>query len=152
MRFVSLLVCALSISLLGTAAACGVFDPVAGEKPKQLAVEGQCGCLAGFYTCENVEPSGKIYRGMASITRKDDVYNVQWMAGGAMFQGIGIRQGDSFAVSWLAPGPQGGIVHGVNLYRVEKGPRLVGRYAASSGPGVLATERLTFLKEIEPED
>lgn len=117
----------------------------------RLKLEPQAGDLAGYYTCKGVEqhgPAVKEYAGIVAIERKGEVYLVQWLAGGSALAGIGIRQGEYFAVSWAQSGPMGSM-KGVNLYRVEKGPRLVGRWASLPGPGTLQSETLTFLKEID---
>ncbi len=45
-----------------------------------------------------------------------------------------------------------GLVRGVNLYRIEPGPRLVGRWATLPGPGYMQNESLTFLKDLEEEE
>jgi hypothetical protein len=95
---------------------------------------------------------GKTYSGIAVIAKKGEVYLVTWMIGsGSAFSGLGIRQGNTLAVSWALAGERG-MVRGVNLYRIESGPRLVGRWATLPGPGVLHSETLTFLKAIDDND
>ena len=54
-------------------------------------------------------------------------------------------------MSWAIPNERG-MVRGVNLYRIEAGPRLVGRWATVPGPGVMQSETLTFLKGLEAEE
>ena len=108
--------------------------------------------ITGYYTCKGQEAGGKTYSGVAVITKKGDVYLVQWMIGtGSTFSGLGIRQGNTLAVSWAIPNERG-LIRGVNLYRIEPGPRLNGRWATVPGPGVLQSETLTFLKSIEDEE
>jgi hypothetical protein len=108
--------------------------------------------ITGYYTCKGQEAAGKSYTGIAAITKKSDIYLVQWMVGsGSGFSGIGIRQGNNLAVSWSLQSERG-TVRGVNLYRIETGPRLVGRWATLPGPGVMQTETLTFLKAMEEEE
>ena len=51
----------------------------------------------------------------------------------------------------MLPGERG-TIRGINLYKIEAGPRLVGRWATLPGPGYLQNETLTFLKAAEPED
>lgn len=109
------------------------------------------GDISGYYSCNGKEGVGKNYTGVAFITKKNDAYIVQWMIGtGAAFFGVGIRDGDTLAVSWAIPGDKG-VVRGVNLYRIETGPRLVGRWTAFPGDGQLRTETLTFLKRLGEE-
>lgn len=124
-------------------------DPMPKAK---VAPTDEIGNLDGYYTCKGVELGGKTYNGICVIARKNDIYVVQWMIGASStFSGIGIRQGNNLAVSWIIPGDKG-IVRGVNLYRIESGPRLTGRWATIPGPGILQSETLTFLKALDPED
>ena len=123
----------------------------AGAKVKPAAVDDVAE-ITGYYICKGQEAAGKTYSGVAVITKKGDVYLVQWMVGsGSGFSGIGLRQGNSLAVSWTLQSERG-MVRGVNLYRIETGPRLTGRWATLPGPGVLQSETLTFLKSIEEDD
>ncbi len=112
----------------------------------------EAGDISGYYTCKGSEGLGKNYSGIAVITKKRDVYLIQWVigAGGGYF-GVGIRQGDTLAASWAIPGDKGGVVRGVNLYRIEPGPRLIGRWTAIPGDGAVKTETLTFLKRLDEE-
>jgi hypothetical protein len=115
-------------------------------------VPQQVGDISGYYTCKGVEASGKPYSGVAVVVKKNDVYLVQWMVGGgSTFSGVAIRQGDTFAASWAMPSDRG-IIRGVNLYRIESGPRLVGRWASSPGPGLVQNETLTFLKKLDHDE
>lgn len=111
--------------------------------------------IQGYFICKGQEVGGKSYTGVAVITRKNDVYVVQWVIGsGSTFTGIGIRQGNTLATSWAIPGERG-IVRGVNIYRIDvtsTGPRLVGRWASLPGPGALQSETLTFLKNSDEEE
>jgi hypothetical protein len=69
---------------------------------------------------------------------------------GSTFLGIGVRQGQSLSASWAMPGEKG-LIRGVNMYRIEPGPRLVGRWATLPGPGVQQQETLTFLKNLDDD-
>jgi hypothetical protein len=112
----------------------------------------EIGDLSGYYTCVGKEGPGKTYTGVAVITKKNDVYVVQWIIGiGAGFIGVGIREGDSLACSWAIGDSKGVVVRGINLYRIESGPRLVGRWTAFPGDGSIRTETLTFLKRLGEE-
>jgi hypothetical protein len=107
--------------------------------------------IAGYYTCRGREANGKPYTGIAVITKAKEIYVVQWTIGvGSTFVGVGIRQGNTLAVSW-AQGADKGVVRGINLYRIEKGPMLNGRWATLPGDGTLKTETLTFLKRLGEE-
>jgi len=108
--------------------------------------------ISGYYVCKGQEAAGKNYTGVAVITKKADIYIVQWMVGtGSGFSGIGIRQGNTLAVSWTLQNANG-MVRGVNLYRIDSGPRLTGRWATLPGPGVMQSETLTFLKGLDEDD
>ena len=52
----------------------------------------------------------------------------------------------------LLKGDLRGVVRGVNLYKIEPGPRLIGRWASMPGPGRLQDEILTYLKPLDPEE
>ena len=112
------------------------------------ALQEEVGDISGYYTCKGQEVGGKTYNGIALVAKKNDVYVIQWMvAGGATFTGVAVRQGATFAASWAMAGDKG-LVRGVNLYRIEPGPRLVGRWATLPGPGYMQNETLTFLKDL----
>ena len=107
--------------------------------------------IDGYYVCKGID-NLKSYTGIAVITKKDEVYVVQWMVGmGAGFFGVGIRQGDTLAVSWAIPGDVKGVVRGINVYHIEKGPRLTGEWATLPGRGTVNRETLTFLKRTDSE-
>ncbi len=109
--------------------------------------------MGGYFTCKGKEVSGKTYSGITIITRKNDLYLVQWMlSGGSTFTGVGIRQGNTLATSWAMVADKGTLIRGVNMYKIEPGPRLSGRWATIPGPGVVQTETLTFLKNLDEED
>jgi hypothetical protein len=117
----------------------------------ELLGEKDVGDISGYYACSGKEGVGKTYSGVAVITKKNDAYIIQWIIGaGGAFYGVAIRQGDTFAASWAIPGDKG-VVRGINLYRIESGPRLVGRWTAFPGDGSIRTETLTFLKRLGEE-
>lgn len=148
----SLLAVLSALELFGSAA-----NPQLSKTPPNLRqVEPDMADISGYYTCKGQEAGGKNYSGMVVLTKKNDVYLIQWVVGGgSTFNGIAIRQGTNLAASWSIPGERG-IVRGVNLYRIEStssGPRLLGRWASIPGPGVQQNETLHFLKKLDdPED
>lgn len=138
-------------------AACAVSptepSEVAPKKGATTAAAPLVGDLSGYYVCKGREVNGKTYTGVAMLVKKNDVYLIQWMVGGgATFSGLAIRQGDTLAASWTMPSERSGVVRGVNLYRIDPGPRLVGRWAAVPGSGVMQSETLTFLRKLELDD
>jgi hypothetical protein len=143
----------LLVVVLGGVTANRPEGPIARADKRDA--EPEVGDLSGYYTCRGEEANGKKYSGIAVITKKNDVYLVQWMVGSSStFTGIGVRQGTTFAASW-AMTTEKGLIRGVNLYRAETGPtgpRLVGRWATLPGNGATQTETLTFLKALDPEE
>jgi hypothetical protein len=146
----------LSFVVLMSALAMGNPDRPDNEDPNKKKTSGEVGEISGYYTCRGQEMNGKSYTGLCVIAKQKDVYVVNWVIGtGSTFSGIGIRQGNTLAISWTLPNDRGGFVRGVNLYRLEageNGPRLIGRWATMPGPGVLASETLNFLKAFEAEE
>ena len=107
------------------------------------------GDVTGYYSCQGEDGNGKRYKGVAMIVKKNDIYVVQWTVGvGSTFVGIGIRKGDTMAISWALPAEKA-VVRGVNLYKIAPGPRLTGHWATLPGDGFLQRETLTFLKKVD---
>lgn len=111
--------------------------------------------LSGYYVVSGTEANGKKYQGIALILKKRDIHFVSWLIpGNGAFEGVGIKVGNSFSVSWSVQGDKG-IVRGVNLYQIEVGnarPSLTGKWAALPGPGIMNTETLRFLRPLDPEE
>ena len=144
--------------MLLVVASFGVLSPtpagaaLARADRSTVQAEQEIGDLSGYYTCKGQEVGGKSYSGIAVLIKKSDVYLIQWMVGGgSTFSGLAIRQGNTLAASWAIPGDRG-VIRGVNLYRIETGPRLTGRWSTLPGPGVMQSETLTFLKKLDTED
>ena len=123
--------------------------------PHVRQVEPEMADISGYFTCKGQEAGGKSYTGIVVLTKKNDVYLIQWVVGGGSnFSGIAIRQGSNLAASWSISSERG-LVRGVNLYRIEStsgGPRLTGKWASVPGPGVQQNETLTFLKKLDSDD
>lgn len=95
--------------------------------------------ITGRYKCEGASPGGQAYRGTVEISKKGDTYALKWAFGpGETYQGVGILEGNVLAVSYSGTG-----FTGVVVYKVEKGPKLVGRWAFAGGKGTVQTETLT---------
>jgi hypothetical protein len=109
--------------------------------------------LTGYYICEGQEGPDKNYKGVAVITKKGDVYLIQWVIGsGTSFHGVGIRNDSTLSAAWAMPvGDKGTLMRGVNMYRIEPGPRLVGRWATAPTDGTVRSETLTFLKKLDDD-
>lgn len=105
--------------------------------------------LSGYYTCIGKEPTGKPYTGITVLSRQKDVYIVSWTVGlDNHYVGIGRRKGDSLVVGWASKSKTG-IMRGVNWYKINPGPKLVGEWTSLPGPGVMMPETLTFLKKLD---
>lgn len=142
----------LLLTTLAAFSADNTGTPSAKADVKKSIQSSEVGDISGYYSCKGLEAGGKKYTGIAVIVKKGDVYIIQWMVGGgSTFTGVAIRQGDTLAASWALPAERG-IIRGVNLYRIESGPRLVGRWASAPGPGVVQSETLTYLKKLELEE
>lgn len=141
-------------TILLVAALFGSNSPrIDGPKAKQphLAKEAKkhVGDITGYYSCEGEDSNGKRYKGVAMIVKKNDIYVVSWTVGiGSNFVGIGIRKGENLAISWALTSKKG-VIRGVNLYKIEPGPRLTGSWATLPGDGFLQHETLTFLKRMD---
>jgi hypothetical protein len=94
--------------------------------------------IGGSYTCKGVNPDGQEYTGKVKITKKGDVYHLDWTIGQESHSGVGIREENTLSVSWAAQGGPSGIV----VYRIGKDKRLVGKWTVQDGKD-LYTETLT---------
>jgi len=95
--------------------------------------------ITGKYTVEGTNPEGGTYEGSAEITKKGDTYEVAWViAGNEEYRGVGILQGNTLSVAYA-----NNAVSGVVVYRIEKGPKLVGEWAILGGNGKIQKETLT---------
>jgi hypothetical protein len=142
-------------TLLAFAALVGVDvspDAAPTRKTEVKLATKDVGDITGYYTCRGRDGKGGGYTGIAVISKQKEVYVVQWTIGiGSAFVGLGIRQGDTLAVSWAMPGDKLGVVRGINLYRIEPGPRLIGQWATLPGNGMINTEALNLLKRLGDE-
>jgi hypothetical protein len=151
-RFRTLLVVLAALALLALSqSGRSQTDASKAAAPAKETKEAEETDIDGYYVCKGID-NLKGYTGVAVITKKDEVYVVQWMVGtGGGFFGVGIRQGNTLAVSWAIPGDVKGVVRGINMYHIEKGPRLVGEWATLPGRGTVNRETLTFLKRLDSE-
>jgi len=96
--------------------------------------------LSGLYICEGTAVEGAAYRGFVRITLHDDVYLVRWMfSDGDAYMGIGVVNGNAFAVTYIGSTP------GVAAYTIEDATRLVGTWTVASAGGRAYSETLTKL-------
>src|SRR5262249_59653390 len=113
------------------------------QKPKPRADEQLE--IVGKYRSELTEPDGKTLTTVAIVERRGDAYQVTyWKDGKLLFLGTGLRRGDQLSLCWLSSGQAG-----VSVYKIEKGPKLVGEYTVLGGIGVPGREVLTPWREID---
>lgn len=95
--------------------------------------------ITGKYSVEGTNPDGGIYEGSAEITKAGDTYEVAWIIGKAeKYRGVGILEGNTLSV-----GCANNAIAVVVVYRIEKGPKLVGQWATLGGNGKVQRETLT---------
>ncbi len=97
--------------------------------------------ISGTYRCVGTNPDGTQYRGVVEIVKNEGTYRVTWMVGRHMTSiGIGLVRDGNFTVSYVADGNLGIIV-----YRIQKGPQLVGEWTMLGADPDLFPETLTKL-------
>jgi uncharacterized protein (TIGR03067 family) len=134
------------------------FDPEGESRPRKFAAKtggslvlatykrirpaGEEIDICGKYRSESTGADGKKQVLNAEVTKRGDAYLVAWkMAGGLAYVGTGIRRGDTLSVAWANRGTVG-----ISVYKIEKGPRLVGTYTEVGGPGLVTPEVLTSVR------
>ena len=109
----------------------------------------------GVYASRGVNPDGHEYRGAVLILREGDRFLVTWIsprvAGEALFLeltsvGIGIRSGDTLAVSYVA-----GSGIGIIVYQIGPDGQLLGRWT-TDGDDQVHSETLTKLADEIPNE
>jgi uncharacterized protein (TIGR03067 family) len=109
---------------------------------KRVKPAGEAINIIGKYTSDTYGPDGKKASLSAEIQKQGDAYLVRWTApGGVAYIGMGLRKGDTLSVAWANRG-----TIGLSVYRIEKGPKLIGQFTELGGPGVIAREDLTHAK------
>jgi hypothetical protein len=142
-------------ALLAAVLACSgvaLADSTPREKALPHKAAPEATDLDGYYICRGKETGGKSYTGIVAIAKRGDVYVLQWNCAGMNFVGIGMRQGDTLSASWTMPNDAKGVIRGVNMYRIEPGRKLVGRWATLPGNGRCNEETLTFLAVMPKEE
>jgi hypothetical protein len=100
--------------------------------------------VAGVYLCEGANPDGSPYKGVVEIVAIDSTFLVRWsMADGAEVLGVGIRNSNVLSVSYFGGTPA------VVVYQID-GDRLVGEWTMGGAEGMLYSETLTRLPDVQP--
>jgi uncharacterized protein (TIGR03067 family) len=101
--------------------------------------------IAGKYRSELIEGTGKLVVTEAIVERRGDAYLVTYTQGEkVLFVGTALRKGEHLSMCWISAGQAG-----VSVYKIEKGPKLIGEYATLGGIGVTGKEVLTPWKKID---
>jgi len=131
------------------------FDPEGESRPKAFAAKKDTAVFVatykrvkrsdeeidvrGRYRCESFGADKKKVTMEAEVVKRGDAYLIRWeVEEGLAYVGTGIRQGDTLSVAWVNRGSVG-----VSVYKIEKGPKLVGEYTEVGGAGLVAKEVLT---------
>jgi uncharacterized protein (TIGR03067 family) len=113
------------------------FSVVTLKKPKPS--EDETLEIVGKYRSELVEASGKVVTTQVNIERRGDAYQATYTNGDKLlFIGTALRKGDLLSMCWVSSGQAG-----VSVYKIEKGPKLIGEYTVLAGLGVKGKEVLT---------
>lgn len=95
--------------------------------------------IGGVYNCEGKNPDGTSYRSVVEIVKNDQTYRVTWAMGERNTSiGIGIVRDGLLAVSYYANGNLGVIV-----YRIKRGPQLMGEWTVFGTDDEVFPETLT---------
>jgi hypothetical protein len=116
-------------------------QPQTKEPPPIVAPQKRV-ALEGVYVVVGTQ-NGVKYNGVCVIRElQKDSFHVVNVTGKVIVQGVGIKTGDNFAVSW-----SDGRLHGVSVYRIT-GRTLTGRWTQD---GHISREEMNFLGDL-PED
>jgi len=98
--------------------------------------------IVGKYQCKGNDLDGMEYTGKVEIKKRGDTYALKWSIDGfGDFEGLGLRTDNVLSVSWLS-----GVNAGVMVYQIEKGPKLMGRWAQFRAKPTVQKEVLTVEK------
>jgi len=115
-----------------------VYRRIKGAPGEQIEITGK-------YKASSRDVDGKTAVGESEIRRIGECYLVQYRQGrNVAYIGIGIRQADQLSVCWA-----NGRELGLSVYKIEKGPKLVGGYAKLGGIGIINPETMVPLEEID---
>ena len=98
-------------------------------KPKPPLIRPQPVVVEGLYKLSGVDSDGKKYAGSCHITKLKDssTWAVYYAVGHGLgrgmvqYQGVGILEGNRFAVAWSMKMPDGETLRGVTLYTIGDG-------------------------------
>ena len=137
------------------------YDPAGQTRPKEFKAGAKSGHVAavlkrktpapaveivGKFRSETVESSGRKLTTEVTIEKRGDAYLLSYRnaAGGLIYVATGIRHGDTLSTCWVSAGQAG-----VSVYKIEKGPKLIGEYTPLAGVGLLTAETLVPFRRID---
>jgi uncharacterized protein (TIGR03067 family) len=137
------------------------YDPAGQTRPKDFKAAAKSGLITatlkrktpapaieiiGKFRSETVESSGRKLTTEVTIEKRGDAYLLSYRnsTGGLIYVATGIRQGDTLSTCWVSSGQAG-----VSVYKIEKGPKLVGEYTPLAGVGLLTVETLVPFRRID---
>ena len=137
------------------------YDPTGGERPKEFKSAEKSGLVSavlkrktpapaieiiGKFRSETIESSGRKLTNEVTIEKRGDAYLLSYRnsSGGLIYVATGIRTGDTLSTCWVSAGQAG-----VSVYKIEKGPKLVGEYTPLAGVGLLTPETLVPFRRID---
>jgi uncharacterized protein (TIGR03067 family) len=137
------------------------YDPAGNERPKEFKSEAKSGTIyavlkrktpapaieiVGKFKSETIESGGRKLTNEVTIEKRGDAYLLSYRnaSGGLIYVATGIRTGDTLSTCWVSAGQAG-----VSVYKIEKGPKLVGEYTPLAGVGLLTPETLVPFRRID---
>lgn len=119
----------------------GLIHAVLKRKTPAPAIE-----IVGKFRSETIESSGRKLTNEVTIEKRGDAYLLSYRNsdGGLIYVATGIRNGDVLSTCWVSAGQAG-----VSVYKIEKGPKLVGEYTPLAGVGLLTPETLVPFRRID---
>jgi uncharacterized protein (TIGR03067 family) len=110
---------------------------------KRVILTGEEIDITGLYRAESLQFNGEKQTADVEIKRLGDCYLVKWSKGILdAYVGIGLRKGEVLAVCWANQGQVGACI-----YRIDKGPQLIGEWTMLGGAGMVQRETLTLRKK-----
>jgi uncharacterized protein (TIGR03067 family) len=137
------------------------YDPAGQARPAEFKAEAKSGLvtavlkrktpapaieIVGKYRSETIESSGRKLTTEVTIEKRGDAYLLSYRnsTGGLIYVATGIRTGDTLSTCWVSAGQAG-----VSVYKIEKGPKLIGEYTPLAGVGLLTAETLVPFRRID---
>jgi uncharacterized protein (TIGR03067 family) len=138
------------------------FDPTGQMRPNSLNPEAKSGYsvitlkkakplveeqveIVGKYESKLIEANGKVVTTDVTIERRGDAYQATYTRDEkVLFIGTALRKGDQLSMCWVSSGQIG-----VSVYKIEKGPKLLGEYTVLGGIGLTGKEVLTPWQKID---